>query len=149
MIVVSDPSGSYRTSSWSQEQAKTWKLLVNTKYYQEKRTLENTSIIPWLKSWNSGEKSLYMKRLVTKHKAFFDLFNDSFCHLWHRERTFYFASSSGNAVRELEKSLHVAIGFTFAFHYHMQILAFTHIWKTVCFISRVRATRSRFTFTYL
>jgi len=35
------------------------------------------------------------------------------------EKSSYFCSSPVNAVREREKSIHVAIGFTLALHCHM------------------------------
>jgi len=42
-----------------------------------------------------------------------------------RHRSFYFCSSPVNAVRELVKSLHVAIGFTLGLHGHVINLRFT------------------------
>jgi len=64
-----------------------------------------------------------------------------------------------NAVREREKSLHVAIGFTLALHGHMSLIPASRSRrahadkeyiqkKIVCLIFHVRASRSRFTFPY-
>jgi hypothetical protein len=72
-----------------------------------------------------------------------------FTHLKLGQRTFYLASSPANAVREREKSLHVAIGFTLAFLAHLAFhanVALTSIWNTdnrKSFVRLCTALRSR------